>query len=1403
MDITDITHSQSGDGDQYEDHLFSIKVACESVSFSVDRNYVDFVEFHCKLEKDFPKTSIPSLPLEAKTKLQSLFEGGDDSAPLFPNLGTVSLKIDPNNTERIENKKHDLLTYMRNIISIESVVTSPALMWFLDGEQSDNGPSTYSTESFDEISFILRNTPAVTSSVKPLEEETMTATPGQLLLWRFHSDGNDVGFSILAGGNEKLPFKRYRTSEVYPMTGMLEAKESMSFTLKWDCMHNKDGSGRVTRRVRVVESAQYEECSREFKELQKQRLEFANQRRSLKIAAHRRAAELGGVVDTTLRALVSTETPDIMHELTVLRTENETLGMELNRVQGEVEVLNDQNISLRSELETCNNRISELNDELVVSDNHIDELEEAMSAVQEEKEVLARKITELTEIVDAAGVAAELSAAREKNIREELEEQVAALKDKVSGTLNDPQSLGIVAVDEEVKRLKAELLEAQEALAAKDKVLATSEGLSDGGTTSETVDNEGVGAGAAKPQLTAKDSADAVDAIKLREDLACALEQISQQEASLGELQEANTKLSKDFSNMMKATNRDVEGKRAEIAKLQDELAAAEEVVKKKEAVIVSLEERYNSLLKQKANPPSPGQGAADEAANLRVELASALESVARRDNTIRTLQENHDKLSKLHGELTKSLDRVSKENSSATSIELSQLHDELNDALVTLFKKDTTIRGLEDNVSKLTKLYGDLKEDSAKELEEKNSTIAALRVELGKATESAPQKDATIQYLEDKAATLSKQYTELKESSARSIESNAAEISRLRAEVVELTTASERKDAAVRDAEGKVKDLPKLRGDLAEALETIARKDATIRDLEGTHNKLSKLHTELNRSTSRHIEGKSTEVSRLRDDLASALDSISQKEETIRNLEKATKEMAKLKRDLVEAQEAVTKKEASIRELEKKSNELAKLYDMSTKDSDAARKELAALREQLKDYLRACAAERDLEECLSTVREKFDKLEKEHEVLEESRRPDKERIKLLEDQIEKIKWRSKDEIDGLMSAASEMETALDAVERELSECQADLKKSNADKSALQKTVDDNTKHMKELSSKVAKLEKAVTSKTDEAQRAKKAADDAVADLDRLKAQHKDDLERFEMERKNREKLLRSFQNELSDAHIQLENTQQRLQELKALSPKSKKADKALAIRYHKEMAAARSEVADYAQELVEAARREDDLQRTVLDMQQEMAMMAGQLQFAQMQLYSQFPEPVRNSRYSDSFGQSKMRRSSSGIEDADKIKQMYLDSTQRCSKLEEELRTERESSSARDSSAVSQLAQLQSRIEEAHQEKAMLLEQIEAERSAAAESLAQMQCDLESMQRENEELKRALDAKQEELNTVMMSLSEMEELNGRRLEELEASRAQLRRFRASISDKTVPLLRELSIMSDDQNGHS
>lgn len=206
--------------------------------------------------------------------------------------------------------------------------------------------------------------------------------------------------------------------------------------------------------------------------------------------------------------------------------------------------------------------------------------------------------------------------------------------------------------------------------------------------------------------------------------------------------------------------------------------------------------------------------------------------------------------------------------------------------------------------------------------------------------------------------------------------------------------------------------------------------------------------------------------------------------------------------------------------------------------------------------------------------------------------------------------------------------------------------------------------------------------------------------LEAIQKQNREMAENLEMERKNRNAILHDAQQELQETKKQLNEA------LKKLSHSSSRRhsrsyddddvfgtddegdsgelDHAAIVKYHRDLAVARAEIADLAQQLVESAHREDDMQQCITDLQQEISIiMSHMTQFQQQLLLQGQATSLRQSTstlLSERNGSTPSKASGSNgyemlpnYELIEKYKQLYNETLERCQNLENEIIEEKE----------------------------------------------------------------------------------------------------------------------------------
>jgi hypothetical protein len=267
-----------GDGSHYEKHFFVLNVSADSFEYSVDRSYVDFVEFDRLIRKKFPESIFDLLPLKdvkyvrkllsreaassssirasigstllpsSRTSIihhnrESIINSGALTAESGGDMSVSSGAMFPVVSESKENiaQARELLgSYVQNLMKKIEILRSEEFLKFLDEEtrQFTNGWNCASEEPLSTHDLLLFNN-AINKCVVNRSDEYQYHVPrGSLILWRFSTQFYDIGFSVEMNGVVKVPYTRCNSHKV-PVCGTLEANEPSICVLKWDNSYAK------------------------------------------------------------------------------------------------------------------------------------------------------------------------------------------------------------------------------------------------------------------------------------------------------------------------------------------------------------------------------------------------------------------------------------------------------------------------------------------------------------------------------------------------------------------------------------------------------------------------------------------------------------------------------------------------------------------------------------------------------------------------------------------------------------------------------------------------------------------------------------------------------------------------------------------------------------------------------------------------------------------------------------------------------------------------------------------------------------------------------------------------------------------------------------------------------------
>lgn len=301
-----VSHFTVGDALSYDNIVFVIDVTSvpHSVSYTVERSYVDWVDLDRRLRKKFPRTQLPRLPLVSRLLVekelvhkqkQSVLGGANfrnnstDEPYGFAAAGaartqTVAEFSIPTSTAReshlnsrdsieslegafshdaqfeYENmgaKVDELNMYFLALLNLPEVVVSSEVALFLDEEAANLRSDISKLAPLSVYDILLAG--SSTARVLVRSSETLCLRKvlrDQLVVWRFRTRDFDIGFSVDLNDECRVAYTRC-PSHLEPSAGSLQAHENGTVNLKWDNSYSALRSKRLSYSCRIVSLTEY------------------------------------------------------------------------------------------------------------------------------------------------------------------------------------------------------------------------------------------------------------------------------------------------------------------------------------------------------------------------------------------------------------------------------------------------------------------------------------------------------------------------------------------------------------------------------------------------------------------------------------------------------------------------------------------------------------------------------------------------------------------------------------------------------------------------------------------------------------------------------------------------------------------------------------------------------------------------------------------------------------------------------------------------------------------------------------------------------------------------------------------------------------------------------------------
>lgn len=148
-----------GDETIFDFHLYTVRIwnEREKLSYTLQRSYSSFCEFHVRLVKKYPRTNLPVIPLADYSRFLKQFEkakGDKDKATKSTQKSHENKMKRKDTTEVISQKKGMLSSYLDELLKLPEALMSEEFLIFLDEESSDGLAISHSESSAVDISLL-------------------------------------------------------------------------------------------------------------------------------------------------------------------------------------------------------------------------------------------------------------------------------------------------------------------------------------------------------------------------------------------------------------------------------------------------------------------------------------------------------------------------------------------------------------------------------------------------------------------------------------------------------------------------------------------------------------------------------------------------------------------------------------------------------------------------------------------------------------------------------------------------------------------------------------------------------------------------------------------------------------------------------------------------------------------------------------------------------------------------------------------------------------------------------------------------------------------------------------------------------------------------------------------------
>ena len=324
MNIEVVDYCCIGDESFYKNHMFSLRVWSEreTLNYSLQRDYLSFCDLQSRLQKKFPRTAFPDIPLEgfisymkSASKLNNNIYNNNNSssnelrAMILTNSSKDSigeLKVSNNSNELIPQKKNSLTQYLRTLLSFPEIIICDDLKTFLD-EEAPNGRTIQRREVSD-IDVALVGEDPTTTTVSREHKIIIDVNIGDVIVWSWATKKYNLGFSINYVESQKsaVSYQRYDSHE-QTISGCLHIINPGKIELIWDNTYARFHSKVLMYVTKILKKNEFEVCERIAIAKSADRQRFEQQRVVLRRALSMTLKEIlsaqgNGLVKTSMKS---------------------------------------------------------------------------------------------------------------------------------------------------------------------------------------------------------------------------------------------------------------------------------------------------------------------------------------------------------------------------------------------------------------------------------------------------------------------------------------------------------------------------------------------------------------------------------------------------------------------------------------------------------------------------------------------------------------------------------------------------------------------------------------------------------------------------------------------------------------------------------------------------------------------------------------------------------------------------------------------------------------------------------------------------------------------------------------------------------------------------------------------